>query len=77
MNPIKNSVGIASVLFVTLLASAMLIVLSVIYFAVTLFTVNAASLLVLGEGLDPNWAVFSAALLSAGAIIASSFEKKF
>lgn len=77
MNPIKSSVGIASVLFVTLVASAMLIVLSVIYFAVTLFTVNAASLVVLGEGLDPNWAVFSAAILSAGAIIASSFERKF
>ncbi len=77
MGIITNPVGTFGALVVTLIASIMLIVLSVIYFAVTLLIVNASSILVLGNGPDPNWAVFSAAVLSAGAIIASALEKKF
>ncbi len=76
MGILTNPVGIAGALIVTFVASVMLIVLSVVYFAITLLVVNASSLLVLGEGLDPNWAVFSAAILSAGAILASALEKK-
>lgn len=76
MGILSNPVGVVGALIVTLVASIMLIVLSIIYFAVTLLVVNASSLIVLGEGLDPNWAVFSAAILSAGAIVASALEKK-
>lgn len=76
MGILSNPVGVVGALVVTLVASVMLIILSIVYFAITLLVVNASSLLVLGEGLDPNWAVFSAAILSAGAVLASALEKK-
>jgi len=59
----------------TLIASVMLILLSVIYFGLTLWIVKTASDVFFGAGLEANWAVLSAALLSMGAIIAGGLGK--
>ncbi|MFH1622947.1 MAG: hypothetical protein ABIA12_00280 [Candidatus Aenigmatarchaeota archaeon] len=61
---------------VTILASIILILLSVVYFGLTLLVVKIASSAFFGAGLDANWAVLSAALLSVGAILGGALEKK-
>lgn len=63
-------------LVVTFVASVLLIVLGIIYFGVTLWVVKAASRAFFGPGLEANWAVLSAALMSVGAILAGALEKK-
>ena len=63
-------------LLVTMIASVILIALSIIYFGVTLWVVRIASDLVFGPGLDVNWAVLSAALLAFGGVLASAIERK-
>ncbi|MFA5764216.1 MAG: hypothetical protein WC915_05410 [archaeon] len=63
-------------LTVTLVTSVVLIILGIIYFGVTLVIINAAAGLVFTSNLDVNWAVFSAAILATGAILAGAIEKK-
>ena len=72
MDLIKESVGS---LVVTAVASILLIILGIIYFGVTLFTIKVASELFFGSGLNVNWAVLAAAILSFGAIVAGAIEK--
>jgi len=64
------------VLFVTFVASVLLIVLGLVYFGITLWIISSASNIFFGPGLEANWAVLSAALLSSAAIVAGSLEKK-
>ena len=63
-------------LVITLVASVILIVLSIVYFGVTLWVIKAASDVFFGTGLEANWAVFSATIMATGAIIAGALEKK-
>lgn len=63
-------------LVVTIVASLFLIIASIVYFGVTLWVVKTASTVFFGTGLEANWAVFSAALMSVGAIVAGALEKK-
>jgi hypothetical protein len=59
---------------VTFVASLLLIGLAVIYFTIALGIVKTASEL-MGYTLDGNWAVFSAAILTAASMVGSSFAK--
>ena len=63
-------------LVVTAIASILMVLLGIIYFGITLWVVKTASNYFFGPGLEANWAVFSAAILSAGSILAGSLEKK-
>jgi len=63
-------------LAITFVASILMIILGIVYFAITLWVVQTASNLVFGPGLDANWAVFSAAIISTGAVLAGALEKK-
>jgi hypothetical protein len=63
-------------LTVTFVASVLLIVLGIIYMGITLWVIKIASTTFFGSGLDANWAVLSASLLSTGAILAGALEKK-
>jgi hypothetical protein len=63
-------------IFVTIIASALLIFLSIIYFGITLWVIKGASNMFFGHGLEANWAVFSSALLATGSILAGALEKK-
>ena len=67
---------ILEALVVTLVTSVLLILLGIVYFGVTLWIVKSASNYFFGPGLDANWAVLSAALMSVGAILAGAIEKK-
>jgi hypothetical protein len=70
---VANFIG---ALIVTLVTSIVLIILGVIYFAITLVIINGAAGLVFGVSPGVDWAIASAALLSTGAIIAGALEKK-
>ncbi len=61
-------------LLVTVVASVLLIVLGIIYFGITLWVIKTASNSFFGPGLDANWAVLSAAILSAAGILAPSIN---
>ena len=61
-------------LAVTLIASVALILVSLMYFIITLWIVKAGAA-VLGYTIDGNWAVLSASLISVGSIIGSSLQK--
>lgn len=63
-------------LVVTFVASLLLIILGIVYFGITLWVIKTASTYFFGTGLETNWAVLSAALLSTGAILAGALEKK-
>jgi len=68
---IGEAVQLGTILTVTIISSVILIILGVIYFAVSLFIIKAASGLVGYSGVSAETAVLSAAILSAASLIAS------
>jgi hypothetical protein len=54
---------------VAAVASVVFILMGFIYFGVTLWVIKTASDFFFGFGLDANWAVLSAAILSAAGIL--------
>ncbi len=67
---------ILSAVVLTVVASVVLVAASIVYFGLNLWVIKTASEMFFGPGLDANWAVFSAALLSTGAVLAGALEKK-
>ena len=65
-----------NVLVVTLVATIMLVVLSLIYFILTLFVIKAAADVVFTDSLSASTGVLAAALVTLGVIIAGALEKK-
>jgi hypothetical protein len=61
-------------LSVTIVASALLMIIAVVYFTIALFIVKTVAGW-MGYTLDGNWAVFSAAILTAASMVGSSFAK--
>ncbi len=61
---------------VTIITSILLIVLGIAYFGVTLWIMKIASEMFFGSVPAVNWAVLSASILAASAIIAGAVEKK-
>ncbi|HDR53173.1 MAG TPA: hypothetical protein ENN60_00645 [archaeon] len=70
---IRNGLG---VIVVTAITSLVLVLLAILYFGVTLWTIKAASTWFFGTGLDANWAVLSAAIVAAASVLAGAIEKK-
>lgn len=61
---------------VSLVASIVMLILGIIYFGIMLWVIKVATTVFFGAGLSADWAVFSAALLATGAILAGALEKK-
>ena len=59
----------------TIVASALLIVLGLVYFMINLWIVKVGGGL-LGYTPGADWAVLAAALLTIGGVVGSSFRKK-
>ncbi len=59
----------------TIVASALLIILGLVYFMINLWIVKVGSNL-LGYNPGADWAVLSAALLTIGGVVGTTFRKK-
>ena len=66
--------GILENLFVTVIASLLLIVMGVIYFIATLIIVRFSTGL-MGYSPDANWVVLSSAVIVVGIMIGSAIKK--
>ncbi|MBW6518601.1 MAG: hypothetical protein K0A89_08890 [ANME-2 cluster archaeon] len=55
-------------------ASVLLIIVTIIYFGITLMVVKIGSDLFFGPGLDANFAVLAAAILSASGVLGGAFK---
>jgi len=64
------------VVVVTLIASLVSILMGILYFGVTLWVIKTASDFFFGSGIEANWAVLAAAILSTGAVLAGAIERK-
>ncbi|MFH1473294.1 MAG: hypothetical protein ABIE55_00205 [Candidatus Aenigmatarchaeota archaeon] len=63
-------------LTITFVTTVLVITLSIVYFGLLLWIVKMSSDAFFGPGLDANWAVFAAAIMSAGTVLAGALEKK-
>jgi len=60
---------------VSAIATIIMILLSILYFAITLFVIKIASDAIFGEGLEQNWAVLGAAIVTMGSMLGASIRK--
>lgn len=60
----------------TIVSSLVLIILSIIYFGITIWVVKVASEFFFGPGLDANWAVVAASLITLGSLVSATLECK-
>lgn len=65
--------GLVENLFVTVIASVILIVMGLIYFIIVLWVIKFSSTLA-GYNPEGNWAVLSAAVVVAGIMIGSAIK---
>ena len=65
-NEIKEGFGAIAV---AAFASLILIIMGILYFGITLWVIKAASDFFFGVGLEANWAVLSAAIMSAAGVL--------
>ena len=68
--------GIVRTTLFALVAAAVFIILGLIFFMIFLWIVKTGADLLDLEGLNANWAVFSAAILSAATIIGAAIESR-
>ena len=64
------------VLVVTLIATVMMVILSLIYFIVTLLVIKAAANVLFTDELSASMGTLAAALVTGAVIIAGALEKK-
>ena len=64
------------VLVVTLIATVMMVILSLIYFIVTLLVIKAAANVLFTDELGASMGTLAAALVTGAVIIAGALEKK-
>ncbi|GEM_PF-2369155 len=65
---VKKTVGFAGQLGTMIVSSALLVILGLIYFMVSLWIIKTGSAM-LGYMVEGNWAVLSATILSVGGLI--------
>ena len=58
-----------------IVASALLIIVTIIYFGITLWVVKIGSNMFFGPGLETNYAVLAAALLSASGVLGGALKE--
>jgi hypothetical protein len=64
------------VLVVTLVATIMLVILSLIYFILTLLVIKGAANVMFADDLSADMGVLAAALVTMAVIVAGALEKK-
>lgn len=73
MANVRQGVG---ALIMMLIGSLFSIGIGIIYFGITLWIIKIASDFFFGTGLEANWAVLAAAIMSTGAVIAGGLERR-
>ena len=66
--------GVLSTTLFAILSAVIFIVLGLVFFMIYLWIVSTGSSLLGLTGLDANWAVFAAAILSAATVIGAAIE---
>jgi hypothetical protein len=64
------------VLFVTLIATVMMVILGLIYFALTLLVIKVAADVLFTDNLSASMGALAAALVTGAVIISGALEKK-
>jgi len=59
-----------------IVVSLILILLSIVYFIITLFVIKVAADIVFDNGVDENWAVLAASLITLGTMIGGAVSRK-
>lgn len=60
----------------TVLSTLVLIIVGIIYFAITLAIIDVSAWVLLGANLDENWAVLSAAIITLGSMLGGSLKQR-
>ena len=60
----------------TVLSTLVLIVVGIIYFAITLAIIDVSAWVLLGANLNENWAVLSAAIVTLGSMLGGSLRQR-
>ena len=68
--------GIVRTTLFSILAATVFIILGLIFFMIFLWIVKTGADLLDLEGLDANWAVFAAAILSAATVLGAAIESR-
>jgi len=68
--------GIVGTTLFALVAAVMFILLGLIFFMVFLWIVKTGASLLDLEGLEANWAVFAAAILSSATVLGAAIESR-
>jgi hypothetical protein len=68
--------GIARATMFAVLSAVVFIILGLVFFMIFLLIVKTGASLMGLEGLDANWAVFSAALLSSAVVIGAAVQRE-
>ena len=68
--------GIVGTTVFALVAAVVFIILGLIFFMIFLWIVKTGASLLDLEGLEANWAVFAAAMLSAATVLGAAIESR-
>jgi len=68
--------GMGGGLVAGIIGTIILIILSIIYFVITLFVVKAAADIVFTEAISVDWAVLAAAIITLGSMFGGSFSAR-
>lgn len=60
----------------TVLSTLVLIVVGIIYFAITIAIIDVSAWALLGANLDENWTVLSAAIVTLGSMLGGSLKQR-
>ena len=63
-------------LLMVIVVSLILIILSILYFIITLFVIKVAADVVFDNTVDENWAVLASALITMGTLIGGAISRK-
>ena len=63
-------------ILMTIVSTLVLIVVGIIYFAITLAIIDVSAWVLLGANLDENWTVLSAAIVTLGSMLGGSLKQR-
>ncbi len=68
--------GMGGGLVAGIIGTIILIILSIIYFVITLFVVKAAADIVFAEAISVDWAVLAAAIITLGSMFGGAMSSR-
>lgn len=63
-------------ILMTVVSTLVLIIVGIVYFAITLAIIDVSAWVLLGANLDENWAVISAAIVTLGSMLGGSLRQR-